>query len=88
MLLDSSFFKKQNSPSCNDASRKRLADYEIWKDNPEKVEKIRIDFTERLGEIRKVLNEKEEAQSKLDNFMDDISESFDFLKRAIAELSK
>jgi len=33
------------------------------------------------------LSSKEEAQSKLDNFMEDISESFNYLKRAIADLS-
>jgi len=68
-----------------DAFRVNLALHD--KDNPEKVEKIRNEFTDRLGEIRKVLNEKEEAQSVLDNFMEDISESFNYLKRAIADLS-
>ena len=68
-----------------DAFRVNLALHD--KDNPEKVDKIRNEFTERLGEIRKVLSDKEEAQSKLDNFMEDISESFNYLKRAIADLS-
>ncbi len=68
-----------------DAFRVNLALHD--KDNPEKVDKIRAEFTDRLGEIRNVLNNKEEAQSKLDNFMEDISESFNYLKRAIADLS-
>lgn len=68
-----------------DAFRVNLALHD--KDNPEKVDMIRSEFTDRLSEIRKVLNDKEEAQSKLDNFMEDISESFNYLKRAIADLS-
>jgi len=68
-----------------DAFRVNLALHD--KDNPEKVEKIRNEFTDRLGEIRKVLDNKEEAQSRLDSFMEDISESFNYLKRAIADLS-
>lgn len=68
-----------------DAFRVNLALHD--KDNPEKVEKIRNEFTDRLGEIRNVLDNKEKAQSKLDNFMEDISESFNYLKRVIADLS-
>jgi len=68
-----------------DAYRVNLALHD--KDNPEKVEKIRNDFTTKLGEIREVLSNRENAQSKLDNFVEDISESFTYLKRAIANLS-
>lgn len=68
-----------------DAFRVNLALHD--KDNPEKVERIRNEFTEKLGEIRSVLDDKEDAQSKLDNFMEDISESFNYLKNAIANLS-
>jgi hypothetical protein len=68
-----------------DAFRVNLALHD--KDNPSQVEKIKNEFTERLGEIRNVLSEREQAQSKLDNFVEDISESFNYLKRAIADLS-
>ena len=68
-----------------DAFRVNLALHD--KDNPEKVEKIRHEFTEKLEEVRKVLDSKEQTHSKLDNFVEDISESFNYLKRAIAELS-
>ena len=69
-----------------DAFRVNLALHD--KDNPEKVEKIRAEFTEKLEEVRKVLSGKEQNQSKIDNFVEDISESFNYLKRAITELSK
>ena len=69
-----------------DAFRVNLALHD--KDNPEKVEKIRGEFTEKLEEIRNLLSNKEETHSKLDNFVEDISESFNYLKRAISELSK
>ena len=69
-----------------DAFRVNLALHD--KDNPEKVEKIRNEFTDKLEEIRTVLSSKEHTHSKLDNFVEDISESFNYLKRAIAELSK
>lgn len=69
-----------------DAFRLNLALHD--KDNPEKVEKIRVEFTEKLEEIRKVLSQKEHTHSKIDNFMEDISESFNFLKRAVSDLSK
>ncbi|MDF1698429.1 MAG: hypothetical protein P1U56_21440 [Saprospiraceae bacterium] len=68
-----------------DAFRVNLALHD--KDNPEQVEKIRNEFTERLSSIREILNKKENAQSKLDSFVEDISESFSYLKRAIADLS-
>jgi dsDNA-binding SOS-regulon protein len=68
-----------------DAFRVNLALHD--KDNPEKVEKIRNEFTAKLEEIRTILNSKEHEHSKLDNFVEDISESFNYLKRAIAELS-
>lgn len=69
-----------------DAFRVNLALHD--KDNPEKVEKIRNEFTEKLEDIRKILGSKEQVNTKLDNFVEDISESFNYLKRAIAELSK
>lgn len=68
-----------------DAFRVNLALHD--KDDPEKVEKVKAEFTEKLEEIRKKLSSKEVVQTKLDNFVEDISESFDYLKRAIADLS-
>ncbi|MFT4533487.1 MAG: hypothetical protein ACJA1A_003197 [Saprospiraceae bacterium] len=68
-----------------DAFRVNIALHD--KDDPEKVEKIRSEFTEKLTDIRSMLSNREKAQSKLDNFVEDISESFNYLKRAIADLS-
>ena len=68
-----------------DAFRVNLALHD--KDDPAKVESIRKEFTEKLTEIRSMLNNREQAQTKLDNFVEDISESFNYLKRAIADLS-
>ena len=68
-----------------DAFRVNIALHD--KDDPEKVEKIRSEFTEKLTEIRSILSGREQAQTKLDNFVEDISESFNYLKRAIADLS-
>jgi hypothetical protein len=68
-----------------DAFRVNIALHD--KDDPEKVEKIRTEFTEKLTDIRSMLSNREQAQTKLDNFVEDISESFNYLKRAIADLS-
>ncbi|MCB0707057.1 MAG: hypothetical protein KDC34_17195 [Saprospiraceae bacterium] len=68
-----------------DAFRVNLALHD--KDDPEKVERIRNEFSEKLIEVRKLLAERETAQGKLDNFIEDISESFSYLKRAISDLS-
>lgn len=68
-----------------DAFRVNLALHD--KDDPEKVEKIRNEFNDKLSEVRNLLSNKETAQSNLDNFMEDISESFNYLKRAIGNLS-
>ena len=57
------------------------------KDNPEKVQQIRNDLTDKLEEVRTLLATKEENQSKLDNFFEDISESYEYLKKAISDLS-
>ena len=69
-----------------DAFRVNLALHD--KDDPEKVFQIRRDFTEKIAQIRVLLADKEKEESKLDNFMEDISESFNFLKKAITDLSK
>ena len=68
-----------------DAFRVNIALHD--KDAPEKVETIRKEFTEKLTDIRSMLSEREQAQTKLDNFVEDISESFNYLKRAISDLS-
>ncbi|PSR12667.1 MAG: hypothetical protein DA408_05640 [Bacteroidetes bacterium] len=68
-----------------DAFRVNLALHD--KDKPEKVDQVRAEFTEKLEEVRTLLSEQEQDQSKLDNFMGDIKESFDYLKKAIADLS-
>ena len=68
-----------------DAFRVNIALHD--KDDPEKVEKIRTEFTEKLTDIRSMLNNREQAQTKLDNFVEDITESFNYLKRAIADLA-
>ena len=68
-----------------DAFRVNMALHD--RDDPEKVEKIRQEFTEKLSDIRSMLSNREAAQSKLDSFVEDISESFNYLKRAISDLS-
>ncbi len=69
-----------------DAFRVNLALHD--KDDPEKVQNIKTDLTNKLEDIRVLLSKREEDQSKLDNFVEDISESFNYLKRAIENLSK
>jgi len=68
-----------------DAFRVNLALHD--KDNPEKVEKLRTEFSEKLVDIRSLLNDQETAQTKLDHFVEDISESYNYLKRAISDLA-
>jgi hypothetical protein len=68
-----------------DAFRVNLALHD--KDDPEKVERIRAEFTDKLAEIRLLLSERETAQTRLDNFVEDLSSSFSYLKRAIADLT-
>jgi hypothetical protein len=68
-----------------DAFRLNLALHD--KTDPEKVERIRKEFTEKLVEVRQLLGAQENAKTKLDNFMEDIGESFNYLKRAISDLS-
>ncbi|MBT8232191.1 MAG: hypothetical protein KJN84_06165, partial [Bacteroidia bacterium] len=90
---------KENYPQFNSALKAQLDQFKSKmdafrvnlalhdKDDPEKVEKIRNEFTVKLDQIRQVFADKENAQSKLDSFVEDISESFSFLKKAIADLS-
>lgn len=68
-----------------DAFRVNLALHDI--DDPVKVKGVKLEFTEKLDEVRGLLSKEETAQSKLDNFVDDVSESFNYLKRAIGNLS-
>lgn len=69
-----------------DAFRVNLALHD--KDDPEHVQEIKKDLTEKLEDIREVLGKRESEQSRLDNFFEDISESFGYLKRAVDNLSK
>lgn len=68
-----------------DAFRVNLALHD--KDDPKKVERIRNEFSEKLKHVGNLLGERESAQSKLDNFTEDISESYKFLRKAISDLS-
>ena len=77
--------KLDNFKNKMDAFRVNLALHD--KDDPERVEKIRHEFTGKLEEIRKILSDRENAQSKIDSFVEDITESFNYLKRAISDLS-
>ena len=68
-----------------DAFRVNLALHD--KDDPARVDSVRREFTEKLIEVRQLLDRRETAQTKLDHFVEDISESFSYLKRAISNLS-
>jgi len=68
-----------------DAYRVNLALHD--KDDPQRVDRIKTDFSEKLTEVRSLLSKEETDHSKLDNFMEDISESFKYFKRAISDLS-
>ena len=57
------------------------------KDDPEKVQNIKSDLTNKIEDIRQMLSSRENDQSRLDNFVEDMTESFNYLKRAIANLS-
>jgi len=69
-----------------DAFRVNLALHD--KDNPEKVERVRNDFTTKLTEVRGILAKDERDEANLDNFTEDIKQSFHFFKKAIEDLSK
>lgn len=84
-MSDSVQEKLEDFKSKMDAFRVNMALHD--KDDPEKVHKIRGEFTDKLEEIREMLSDKEQTHSKLDNFVEDMTESFKYLKRAIAELS-
>lgn len=68
-----------------DAFRVNLALHD--KDDPKKVARVRNEFSEKLEQVGSLLGEREIAQTKLDNFVEDISESYKFLRRAISDLS-
>jgi len=68
-----------------DAYRLNLALHD--KDNPEKVARIKSEFTSKLDEIRLVLAKNENDQTKLDQFAEDIQQSYKYLKQAIDDLS-
>lgn len=68
-----------------DAYRLNLALHD--KDDPEKVQRIKNEFTEKLDEIRLVLAKNENDQTKIDQFSEDIKTSYKYLKQAINDLS-
>lgn len=68
-----------------DAFRVNIALHD--RDNPEKIEMIRGDFSEKLEQVRSLLTSKQDDQTKIDSFVDDISTSFDYLKRAVERLN-
>ena len=69
-----------------DAFRVNLALHDI--DDPERVKKIKLEFSDKLDEVRKLLANRENQEAKVDNFIEDITTSFDHLRQAISELSK
>lgn len=68
-----------------DAFRVNLALHD--KDDPKKVDRIRNEFSEKLKQVGNLLGERENAQSKLDSFTEDISVSYKILRKAISDLS-
>jgi chromosome segregation ATPase len=68
-----------------DAFRVNLALHD--KDDPERVERIRNEFMTKIEEVRQLLAEREMAKTRLDHFMEDMSQSFNYLKRAISDLA-
>ena len=69
-----------------DAFRVNLALHD--KDNPEKVDRIKNEFSAKLTEVRGILAKNERDEANLDNFTEDIKQSFHFFKKAIEDLSK
>jgi hypothetical protein len=57
------------------------------KDEPEKVEELRTEVAARLDEIRDKLARSEDDESRLENFIEDVSESFNLFRRAVANLT-
>jgi hypothetical protein len=68
-----------------DAYRVNLALHD--KDNPEKVANLKHDFTTKLSDLRIKLSKHETDESKIDNFVEDLSESYEYLKKAISNLA-
>lgn len=50
------------------------------------LENRKAELLENVGNIREKLQQKEELSSKVDNFVEDISESFDKMKKAFSDL--
>lgn len=68
-----------------DAYRVNLALHDI--DDPDKVDRVKADFSEKLNSVKAVLSNHENDQAKINHFVDDISKSYDYLKRAISDLT-
>jgi len=69
-----------------DAFRVNLALHD--KDNPAKVEQVRREFVSKLEEVNNLLEQEAYEETKADQFKQDISDSFKYLKKAIADLSE
>lgn len=69
-----------------DAFRVNLALHD--KENPEKVQNIKRNFSNRLEKVMVMINDENSSSEKLNNFSKDISESYNYLKKAISDLSK
>jgi hypothetical protein len=54
--------------------------------DPEKVKEYKLALQEKVSEIRAKFHEGENELSKMDNFLEDISESFTYFKRAIKDI--
>lgn len=68
-----------------DAFRLNLALHD--EDQPEKVEELKAEFTDKLDSIRSLLSKQKNEESKIEGFINDVSTSFDFLKKAVNELT-
>lgn len=68
-----------------DAYRVNLALHD--KDNPQKVAKIKNEFSTKLSDLRIKLSKHETDESKIDHFVEDLTESYEYLKKAISNLA-
>ncbi len=82
---------KPNIQSRLDAFKDKLDAYRIqlafadYKEE-EKLQARKTELTEAINEIRDKLQEQEEAGAKLEHFVEDISDSFEKMKKAFSDL--
>lgn len=69
-----------------DAFRVNLALHDV--ENPQAVENVKRNFTHRLEKVMDMINEEKKSDEKLEQFSKDISESYNYLKKAISDLSQ